>query len=38
MNDIFNQQQAKTHKEVVEKKVGTGYKVQQKKMEWTKKQ
>ena len=31
MNDMFNQQQAKTHKEVVEKKVGTGYKVQQKK-------
>ena len=31
MNDMFNQQQAKTHEEVVEKQLGTGYKVQQKK-------
>lgn len=38
MNDIFNQQQAKTHKEVVEKKWGQATRYSRKKWNEQKKQ
>lgn len=38
LNDMFKQQQAKNHKEVVHKTMETACKVQQKKIEWTIKQ